>query len=203
VDSRRARRALQNELPYEVFDASTTAAKEIVVHKNTLLNGSACLGCVYARDEREISQDEAMAEHLGVRVVDVRTDRITSEAAARICVRHPHLDVLQIEGLAFDTLYKALCSSGKLRAQTGERVIAPFAFVSALAGTLLLIELIRHLRRPDDVSTNEWRVSPWHPPFAVGRYLRPPNVECVCCGRPVFRQVAREIWRGRSTEAAA
>lgn len=57
VDSRRARRELQNELPAEVFDASTTDIREVVVHYNKASTGLACLGCLYKADEKEASQD--------------------------------------------------------------------------------------------------------------------------------------------------
>ena len=50
----------------------------------------------------------------------------------------------EIEGLSFDSLYKQLCSSTQLKLVSGEQGIAPFAFVSMLAGTLLLFEIIRH-----------------------------------------------------------
>jgi hypothetical protein len=75
VDSRRARRELQNELPAEVFDASTTDIREVVVHYNDVFSDLACLGCLYKADEREASQDQIIAEHLGVSADEVIVSR--------------------------------------------------------------------------------------------------------------------------------
>src|SRR5579871_5125633 len=114
VDSRRARRELQNEMPREVFDASTSGLEEIVLHYNRQPHGFACMGCLYRRDQREITQDELIAEHLGISVDAVRTQRISAEIAQQIVRKHSHLTVEDIKGLAFDTLYKQLCASGRL-----------------------------------------------------------------------------------------
>ena len=58
VDSRRARRELQSELPGEVFDSSTTDIREIVVHHNIQPNALACLSCIYEADEEEITREK-------------------------------------------------------------------------------------------------------------------------------------------------
>lgn len=182
VDSRRARRELQNELPAEVFDASTTDIREVVIHYNDAASGLACLGCLYKADEREASQDKIIAEHLGVGVDDVRASRISSAAAVAIAQKHPHIDPVSIEGQAYDSLYKALCATGKLHAAVGKQVVAPFAFVSVLAGVLLLFEIMTKIARPDLIRTNEWHVSPWREPFSEGRLTRLRFIGCECCG---------------------
>jgi len=163
VDSRRARRHLQNELPGEVFDASTTGSQEIVLHCNRQPTELACLGCIYPYDEAELTHEQAVAGHLGIEVEAVREERINSAIAHRICAAHPHLDPREIEGLAFDTLYKQLCSSGKLRSVAGKQVIAPFAFVSVLAGALLLLEIMKRQPGDEREASNDWRVNPWRP----------------------------------------
>jgi hypothetical protein len=194
VDSRRARRELQNELPAEVFDASTTDIREVVVHYNHALSGLACLGCLYKADEKEVSQDQIIAEHLGVSIDDVRSSRISSTAAVAIAGKHPHIDPAMIEGQAYDSLYKALCATGKLHAAIGKQVIAPFAFVSVLAGTLLLFDIMTRLARPGLVRTNEWHVSPWREPFGQGRLTRMPFTDCECCGKTVLRGLRSRLW---------
>ena len=115
VDNRRARRHLQNELPGEVFDASTTGSREIVLHHNKQPNDHACLGCVYPRDEAEVTHEQAVAAHLGIDVGSVRQPQISLEIARRICAKHTQLAPAEIEGFAFDTLYKQLCSSDQLK----------------------------------------------------------------------------------------
>jgi hypothetical protein len=194
VDSRRARRELQNELPAEVFDASTTDIREVVVHYNHALSGLACLGCLYKADEKELSQDQIIAEHLGVSIDDVKSSRISSPAAEAIVRKHPHIDPATIEGQAYDSLYKALCATGKLHAAVGKQVVAPFAFVSVLAGTLLLFDVITRLAKPGLLGTNEWHVSPWREPFGQGRLARMRFTDCECCGKPVLRSLRARLW---------
>ena len=194
VDSRRSRRELQNELPYEVFDASTTDVREIVVHYNRQPLEFACLGCVYSRDQREVSQDQAIAEHLGVTVADVRTSRISGDIAQRILFKHPQLKKGDIEGLPFDTLYKQLCASQQLQNFAAKQIVTPFAFVSVLAGAYLLLELVQRVNSEPSPNSNEWRINPWRAPFPEGRYLRPKRPDCECCGREELQRFARRLW---------
>lgn len=193
VDSRPARRHLQNELPGEVFDASTSGSQEIVLHHNRQPNSDACLGCVYPRDDREVSHEEAVASHLGIDVATVRAERITEIAATLICARHPHLTPNDLVGLAVDSLYKQLCASGQLMTSSGQHVVAPFAFVSVLAGTILLVEILRHSRGRLEPS-NEWRLNPWAGPVGALRYRRPPRATCDCCSRPTSRRINQRLW---------
>jgi hypothetical protein len=194
VDSRRARRELQNEMPAEVFDASTTDIREVVVHYNDAFSDLACLGCLYKADEKEASQDQVIAEHLGVCVDDVKSSRISAAAAAAIARKHTHIDMASIEGQAYDSLYKTLCATGKLHASVGKQVVAPFAFVSVLAGTLLLFEVMTRLARPGLTRTNEWHVSPWREPFSKGRLIRMRFSGCECCGKAVLRGLRSRLW---------
>src|SRR5262249_54270405 len=76
VESRRARRELQNEFPGEVFDASTTDIREVVIHHHQQPTAHACLSCIYEPDEAEVSREHHIAEHLGVTVEEVRSERI-------------------------------------------------------------------------------------------------------------------------------
>lgn len=193
VDSRRARRELQNELAAEVFDASTTDIREVVIHYNRAGSDLACMGCLYKADEKEASQDQIIAEHLGVSVDEVKTSRVSPAAAAAIAQKHPHLDPATIEGEAFDSLYKTLCAIGKLHASVGKQVVAPFAFVSVLAGTLLLFEVMTRLARPGLVQSNEWHVSPWREPFSRGRLTRLRFNACECCGDSVRARAMRGL----------
>ena len=45
--------------------------------------------------------------------------------------------------MAFDSLFKQLCAEQALLMPTGAQVLAPFAFVSNLAGALVALELAR------------------------------------------------------------
>lgn len=194
VDSRRARRALQSEMPGEVFDASTTDVREIVVYHNRQPTTNACLSCVYARDTAELTREDHIAEHLGVPVSEVRQERISAAMASLIALRFPHLDASTLEGLAFDTLFKRLCAEAVLTTPEGKRVLAPFAFVSCLAGTLLAIEIVRRLSSAGPVSDNYLRLSPWHPPMSRRRVVQPRQADCEFCGHPVLRALSDQMW---------
>ena len=51
----------------------------------------ACLSCIYEADEEELTREKHIAQHLGVSVEDVRTDRISESAAEHIVVMHTQL----------------------------------------------------------------------------------------------------------------
>jgi hypothetical protein len=157
---------------------------------------------LYRADEKEASQDQIIAEHLGVSVDDVRASRISPAAAAAITRKHPHIDPVSIEGQAYDSLYKALCATGKLHAAMGKQAVAPFAFVSVLAGTLLLFEVMTRLARPGLTRTNEWHVSPWREPFSQGRLTRMRYVGCECCGKPILRSLRSRLWTSEELTAS-
>ena len=195
VDSRRARRALQNELPGEVFDASTTDIREAVVHYNVQPTTLACLSCIYERDEEELSREQHVADHLGVTVQEVRKERISVSAASTIATRFPQLSPAELVGTAYDTLFKRLCGEGQLHTPAGRAVVAPFGFASVLTGTLLALEVVRRVGAGDHVRDyNYWRVSPWHPPEARGRKSRQRQPDCEFCGNDLLRKVNEGLW---------
>jgi hypothetical protein len=194
VDSRRARRKLQNECPGEVFDASTTDIREIVLHHNLQPTEGACLSCIYEPDEEELSREQHIADHLGVPVDAVRSERISAASAAIIVGRFPELRADALEGMAYDTLFKRLCAQSALPAQEARRVVAPFAFVSVLAGTMLALEIVRRLGCGPAIHDNYWRLSPWHAPLARRRVWRPKQPACVFCSDAILQKVNARLW---------
>jgi hypothetical protein len=193
VDSRRVRRHLQGELPREVYDASTTGIQEVVLHFNCQPNTLACLGCIYHETPRERAREEHVAEALGVTAAEVATGRISPDAAARIAARYGR-EADAIEGMAYDSLFKELCSQKALMVE-GQQVLAPFAFVSVLAGALLAIEMVARLVDGSRGDTfNYWRVSPWHAPQLRQRHVRGRNEACEVCGQPHIQAVCQELW---------
>lgn len=196
VDSRRARRELQNEFPGEVFDASTTDIREVVMHHHAQPTTQACLSCIYEPDDEEFSREQHIAEHLGVSVEDVRSERISASIAQIIAARFPRLVAADLAGTAYDTLFKRLCAESQLRTLAGRTIIAPFAFVSVLAGTLLALEIVRRLGSGGNARDfNYWRVSPWHPPLGRRRTIRPRQPGCAFCGNALLRKVNEAMWR--------
>lgn len=138
-----------------------------------------------------------IATQLGIPVEKVRESVIDLEAAEAIVRKYPD-DIPgadSIVGLAYDSLFKSLCGTGKLSREQESASVAPFAFVSALAGILLGFELLRrHTRGNHDQSFNYWKVSPWHAPFSRNRRLRPRDPGCVICGNPLAIAVLEELW---------
>ncbi len=181
VDSRRVRRSLQSVLPGTVFDASTTDITEVVLHFNRQPTELACLGCVYPENERERKHEENVAEALGLTVEEVRTSFISPLIALKICNQYAELRPDDLVGRAFDTVYKELCGVGKLKAVGGQQVLAPFSFVSVLAGAYLAVEFAIRLATRDEERFNYWRISPWHNPVPQLRQVRPRDPQCEFC----------------------
>ncbi|WP_256469102.1 ThiF family adenylyltransferase [Bradyrhizobium sp. 146] len=195
VDSRRARRKIQMEFPGEVFDASTTDIREVVVHHHRQPTRGACLSCIYEADQEEFTREHHIAEHFGVSVDDVKSERISPSAAHQIAAKVHGVEASALIGIAYDTLFKQLCGEGTLQTLEGRRVVAPFAFVSVLAGTLLALEVLRRAGSGrNSLDFNYWRVSPWHPPLGRRRILRPPQTGCEFCSNPVLSSVNAALW---------
>jgi hypothetical protein len=205
VDSRRARRAVQLEFPGEVFDASTTDIREVVSFYNRQPTDLACLSCVYEPDTEEYSRERHIAEHLGVEVGEVQSERISESAAGLIASRFNHLNAGALIGLSYDTLFKTLCAEGELQTLEGKRTVAPFAFVSCLAGVLIVTDLVRRLGRRKAKDNypgfNYWRVSAWHPPLARRQQQRPRQSGCQFCGNSTFVKVNKALWGASPTQS--
>ena len=192
ADSRRGRRHLQMELPLEVYDASTTGIAEIILHFNSLATSSACLSCIYKQEEVELAHEKHVAESLGVPLDSVMRERVTEEDAHLIQRKYPKLKREQLVGQAYDTLFKQLCGADMLKTSADKQVLAPFAFVSALAGSLLALEFIRRLIRKTPYQPfNFWRVSPWAGPIARVQTTLPFDPECELHSNSILMDAAR------------
>lgn len=195
IDSRGGRRQLQDELASEVFDASTTGIEEVVFHHNKILTENACLACIYPETTGEREFELHLARKLHVSVVEVRTGFITSAAAGRIVERYQNLSAPQITGMAYDSLFKQLCATQQLIGPEQKQVLAPFSFVSQLAGTVMALEMYLNRAGAERTETfNYWRISPWHGPNYDLRTQRPRLDSCSSCSDPVYQKTARQIW---------
>lgn len=193
VDSRRARRALQEELPHSVYDASTSGIEEVVLHFNSVehIGQRACMYCLYHEDRRETAHEEHVAQMLGLTLEDVQQVFLSDGAARKVLRKHPQLTG-KLVGLPCDTLFKELCSTGSLGRDSAQQVLAPLAFVSSLAGALLALEFVRRRIDTDRLSRfNEWHVSPWCTPLVGGQRSRPSRSGCSLCSRP---GVVQALW---------
>lgn len=198
VDSRRARRSLQKEIPRRIIDASTTDARAVIVHSHNQPTEHACLACIYRHVPDEHARERSIAESLGIDIETVREGFITAAAAARIAKAHPSVEASMVVGKAYDTLFKELCSAQALLTPEGRQVLAPFAFVSALAGVLLVVELLRSNHQV--ATTNYWSVDPWGAPFSRLRRQRPRIPNCEFCADDNARQLVHSLW-ARSAKA--
>jgi hypothetical protein len=132
---------------------------------------------------------------LGVDVAEVRNDYIDVDAARRIAARHPQLDSSALVGTAYDSLFKSLCATGQLGVEEGRTILAPFSFVSVLAGAYLALELVLRASS-EDVSRpfNYWRASPWTSPVFELKTLRPARPKCETCGNAVISETVKQLW---------
>jgi hypothetical protein len=194
VDSPRARRSIQTEIPREVYDVSTTGISEIVFHFHSQPTELACLSCAYHESPEELAHEKHVAEALGVSLADVRTERISPEIACAIQSRNPQFQVEELTGLAYDSLFKKMCATGKLLTPEGRQVLAPFAFVSVLAGTFLAIEFVRRIHNQDRQAFNDWCISPWANPVLRRRRNLQKRTDCEFCGDERIARVLKTFW---------
>lgn len=192
VDSRRARRSIQTELPGAVIDASTTDVRAVVIHSHKQPTQYACLSCIYRHVPEEHARERSIAVGLGVGLDDVKSGLISSAAADLIHTRYPALDPAIFVGKAYDSLFKELCAAQALKSDEGRQVLAPFSFVSALAGCYLVVELLRCM---DGIAvTNYWTADPWGVPSRRRRVTRPRHANCEFCSRAEAQAVAIQLW---------
>lgn len=199
VDSRRARRELQDEIPGEVFDASTTDIREVITHYHKQPTDGACMSCIYFSDQAEVQREVLLADGLGLSLNQIRKREIDRNASETVI---EYLNLVNAPedfiGLACDTLFKRLCGEGRLIVSADKQILAPFAFVSVLAGTLLAIEIVRRLSGEGRYADNYWRISAWWPPILKLRKRRERIANCSFCGKPYLQHTARNLWSPNS-----
>jgi hypothetical protein len=183
-------------MPRRVFDASTTGITEVVLHFNSASSRMACLSCVYHEAHDETAHERHVADALGVTVADVRTNFVSAAASRKIAGKYSSLEPAELEGLAYDSLFKELCGKGELRVTATERVLAPFAFVSVLAGVMLAIEIAVRSAPSNDSTNyyNYWRLSPWAQPLVRMREARRQRAGCEFCGNDTLQSVVKQLW---------
>lgn len=196
VDSRGARRSLQKTLPLEVFDASTTNITEVIIHTHKQPNSHACLCCIYAPSPQEDAFEKHIAAHLGLTLEEVKNKIVSPKVAKKISKNIKQVNPKEIIGLSLDSVFKQLCGQALLKDQEGQQVLAPFAFVSGLAGALLALRFVLNLTElKDSKLSNYWRVHPWIPKSFYAR-LKSKNPSCEFCGNPELIAEANKIWFG-------
>ncbi|MGO7179022.1 ThiF family adenylyltransferase [Rhizobium ruizarguesonis] len=193
TDSRPVRRSIQNDLPLVVVDASTTGVNEIIVHSHEQPTEGACLACIYKHVLDEDAKARDIASGLGIEVSDVDPNGLIGNRVADLIVAaHPDLHKADLLGKAFDTLFKELCGEMALLTPSGEQALAPFAFVSNMAGAYLALELVR--RTAGVATTNYMFLDPWRPPYPKLRSFRTRDSDCQFCGKRQTQLAFRAVW---------
>lgn len=197
VDSRRVRRRLQFCCPREIYDASTRGLADIVLHQHQYPTQGACLACIHHETPDEHAHERHIADALGVSIEQIRAGRVSAQAAITIASRIDGLDASALVGQAYDSLFKELCATERLPAGTHglEGTLAPFCFVSVLAGALLAVEFLSGIASDlSKASSNLWSVNPWNAPRSEMRRWREREERCGFCGDPVMLNAMRFIW---------
>lgn len=197
VDSRPARRSIQSELPFEVLDASTTDASAVVIHSHSEPNAGACLSCIYHHIPLEDERTRSIAAGLGLAYEEIKDKELIDGALGRRLAELHGLDATALEGHAIASLHKELCAAQILKMAGGEQALAPFAFISNLAGVLLAIELLRFDADPALRHGSDMSVDPWSPPHARARRPRTKRPDCEFCADPDKTAILDLVWKDK------
>lgn len=194
-DRRATRRTFQQLLPRALWDAST-GPNQVVVHSNQFDPTYACAECIYPETPDEQAHARHVAETLNVEIGRILSgESIGERDAEQIRERYPHLQTKAVVGKDFYSIFGQLCSAGELRTESGG-VLAPFSFVSGLAGVLLYFELVKsHFPKvfAPFQEYNYFQVNPMRMPNPEFRELRRSRKDCTC-QQEVVRRVYRRIW---------
>ena len=201
-DSREVRRSVQDDLPLEVLDASTTDLSEVVIHSHRQPTDGACLACIYVHLPVEEQRKIHTAEGLGLTVEEVSRGFIDEKIARKLAGLHSNLVEHDLIGKAFDTVYKDQCGAGALKNAAGQQAVAPLAFISNLAGALLALELVR-FEINQSASSSYMALSPWHQPSVHARRSAARKDSCHFCGPDKNgRKVLMDVWSDTLNAAA-
>lgn len=196
LDSARDRRLVQASLPQHVLNAWTQPGDLGLSSHGTFGTEAACLACLYLPSGAVPSEDELIAEALGVpherlRIRELlyqRTpaphDLLEAIAAAReldlellLAYAHRPVRELYVEGFCGGGVLPLARLDGRDRA-----VHVPLAFQSALAGVQLAASFVRQIAEGPQAETRVTRIDPLAP---LGQALRQttkadPTGRCIC-----------------------
>ena len=186
VDTTEGRRALSRFLPRRIINAATGGAT-VTISTHGFNDGNACLHCLYPEKTNTKSREEIIADHVGIpfeKILDlVQTNSPVDAQLVEQIERNrgvargrwtKHI------GLPIDSFFeRAVCGDAELRLPTGN-TIAPLSFISASAGVLLAVELIKS-------------ASPKFSRWALNNYFR---IDTLFAPNPAFRALRRQDTSG-------
>jgi molybdopterin/thiamine biosynthesis adenylyltransferase len=152
VDNFAKRRDLGREVPQEAINASTGQFSLLVsTHYAAYKKDSQpCVGCHYPHLNAEQERVELIARETGLSIQQVKIFSRSNEPMKKETLEQIALhrqasveDFTEFEGQPFDSLYQhGICGGSKIETSDGSAEI-PLAQVSAAAGVLLAIELVK------------------------------------------------------------
>ena len=190
VDSEEGRRGLAKTLPRRVINAAT-GGTTVTISTHSFAEGKACLHCLYIPDPNQASPEVTMAKDMGLpldliqRLVETNAP-LDAQLVAEI-ERNRGADPgrwADHVGSPVHSFYaKAVCGDAEIHLPTAN-VIAPLSFISAAAGIMLAVELIkaRHTELGRWSLDNYFRVdtlSRPNPAFRRTR-LQEASGKCIC-----------------------
>ena len=190
VDSEEGRRALAKMLPRRVINAAT-GGTTVTISTHGFADGKACLHCLYLAEPNRETPEEIMARDMGlspglVQKLIETNDPVDEELAAQIERNRGAKSGTWAShaGLPINSFYvKAVCGDAELRLPTAN-VIAPLSFISAAAGIMVAVELIKagHPELGRWSPNNYFRVDTISRPNPAFRKLRlqDPSGRCIC-----------------------
>jgi hypothetical protein len=179
-------------MPLEIFDASTTDVTAVVTHHHKQPTGFACLSCIYPHIPLEDARERDVADLLGLTLDQVRRRIVDADTAAALESNFGEPAETFI-GKSMDSLAKARCGSAPVTTAGGVQALAPFAFVSNLAGCLMVVDLLRSRSIGYVPSPNYLQLDPWRPPTPVRR-LKLRRQGCEFCGDSIVMGAFASIW---------
>ncbi|MBN9483100.1 MAG: hypothetical protein BGO70_01235 [Bacteroidetes bacterium 43-93] len=151
VDSAEARIAIQSSLPAKIYNAWTQSTDLGVSRHLDFLN-DACLACLYPPRKEQQTESEIVASALGLIGIEPEIRRLLyynapvnepliQQIAGALSI--PAEILLPFRDLPIREFYRqTICGNVTLSFNSGSQAETPMAFQSALAGILLISELI-------------------------------------------------------------
>lgn len=208
LDTARDRVAVQGALPRWIVNAWTQEG-DLGVSRHGFVDGRACLACLYLPTGEVMDEDDRIADELGLPEAqpDVRRMLQTSEPVPIAFVEQiatalgVPIDALRpFAGQPLRSFYQnTMCGGVVFRLTNGTRPVGttvPMAFQSALAGILLVADLVKHARGELNNTTTATRIDLLRP---LGTYLNDPRARdatgrCICGDRD-FQQAYRKKYK--------
>lgn len=206
VDTADKRRAIAALLPRAVFNAGTDT-QDFLVSRHGFADGDACLACLYYKTPKELSFQERVAEDLELDLSKAQAllaggepvglDIVRKVARSR-GLRESDLDEHAVDPL--DSFYRRVICGSELVKTHGSQAMVPLPHTSALAGSMLLLELIKERLGARSAYTSfSWSLTSRVGPNSEMALRKRPVPGCIC-GDLDYREANDEMWNNHSMD---